>query len=210
MKKSALFFGLATLALAGCTSYYTERGAQSQVDPYPTLPPGYRTEWNVAEQRTKAEGSARVWFWFFTSGDPKHAEVPGLNMPFFPSDRAIYRAKAAATYNACEQANADALLGVSYKYTVTNYFFTSKVECEVVGFPATITALKFREDQPVLIDKSKEIIRIKPWERLIDCSGTPKVGVVDYRGATANEAPANNSSSDGVSLFHFLFPFIRW
>lgn len=207
MKKAMVLAGLALVALTGCTSYYTERGAQAQIDPHAEFAPGYRTEWNVAESRTKAEGSASVWFWFFTSGEPRYAEVPGLNMPFLPTGRAIYRAKAAATYNACEQAGADALMGVSYKYTVTDYFFTSKVECEVVGFPATISAIKIIEDQPVLIDDTKELIRIKAWENLIDCSGTPKIGVMDYRGATTKTSgKASGSVLSSIFPFNLLFP----
>lgn len=37
-------------------------------------------------------------------------------------------------------------------------------------YPAMMTGLKMLEDQPVFVDKDKAIIRIKPWETLIDCS----------------------------------------
>lgn len=171
MKKVLTFAGLALLALTGCTSYYTERGSQAQLDPWAITPDGYRSEWAIAEQRTSAKGSARVLFWVFTSGDAKYANVPGCKWSFWPSDRAVNLAKAAATYNACEKSNADALLGVAYKYKVTDYFFTSTVECEVVGFPANVTALKFPESKPILLTPEQKIVRLHPWETLEDYTG---------------------------------------
>lgn len=170
MKRMMMLAGLALLALTGCTSYYTERGAQAQVNPAPEAGPTYRPEWEIMDKRIKAEGSAHVVLWLFTSGESKFAEVPGSKLSISPTSRAIHLAKAAATYTACEKSNADALLGVMYRYKVTDFFFTSTVECEVTGYPATMTGLKMREDQPVLVDKDKAIIRIKPWETLIDCS----------------------------------------
>lgn len=174
---------LGLIALTGCTSYYTERGAQPLVNPGALAGPEYHTDWQVADKKVSAEGSAKVIFWVFTSGEPKYAEVPGFTAGIFPIDRAIYKAKAAATYEACAANKADALLGVTYSYKIIDYFFTSVVECQVQGFPATITGVKIQEDRPVLIDKTKELIRVKPYESIQDLSGTPRIGVYDYRGA---------------------------
>lgn len=196
---------LTLAALTGCTSYYTERGAQALVNPGPLDGPEYRTEWKVADAKTSASGSAKVLFWVFTSGEPKYAEVPGsLGGGFFPTDRAIHKAKAAATYEACAKNNADALLGVTYSYKITDYFFTSVVDCTVQGFPATVTGVKLTEDKPVLIDSSKEVIRIKPHETLLDYSGLPKVGVYDYRGAPSAGPAAKKESSLPWPLSLFL------
>lgn len=168
MKKVLTLAGLALLALTGCTSYYTERAAQSQIDPYAVGTEGYVTEWNIADKRTSAKGTARVLFWVFTSGEPKYADVPDSLPAFWPTDRAINKAKAAATYTACEQTKADALLGVAYKYKVTDYFFTSTVECEVIGFPANVKGLKIPDSKAVLINADQKIMRLSPWEKLED------------------------------------------
>ncbi len=174
MRRVMLIASVALMALTGCTTYYAERNTQDQVSLLPQSGPYYRSEWQISDTRTKALGTARVWFGFLTSGEPKYADVPGLNLPFFPTDRAIYRAKSAATYNACEQTKADALLGVAYKYMVTNYLIFSTVECEVVGYPARVAGMKLLEDHPVLVDDTTKVIRIKPWETLTDCSSAKK------------------------------------
>ena len=190
MKQLLPTAALALLALTGCTSYHTERATQALVNPGPLNGPEYRTEWDISQKKVTAEGTAHVNFWVFTSGENKYADVPGLNLGFFPTDRAIHKAKAAATYEACVQNKADALLGVTYSYKVTDYFFTSTVECTVQGFPATVTGLKLLEDKPVLIDKGKEVIRIKPHETLLDYSGAPKVGITDFRTCLLYTSPS--------------------
>ncbi len=197
MKHATTLAGLALLALTGCTSYHTERATQALVNPGPMGGPEYRTEWDVSPKKVTAEGTARVNFWVFTSGESKYADVPGLNLGFFPTDRALYKAKAAATYEACVANKADALLGVTYSYKITDYFLISTVECTVQGFPATVTGVKLLEDKPVLIDKTKEVIRIKPHETLIDCSGTPKIGITDYR-TSGTTSPSATSKLFGL------------
>lgn len=170
MRKILPLAMLSLAALTGCTAYYTERGAQAMINPSSANGPVYKTDWEVSPKRTKAEGTARVLFWVFTSGEPKYAEVPGLNLGFFPTDRAIYKAKAAATYEACTKNNADALLGVTYNYKITDYFFVSTVECEVQGFPAKVSGVSILEDKPVLVDKDKTLIRLKTYETPEDYS----------------------------------------
>ncbi|MBQ9693617.1 MAG: hypothetical protein IJV69_02550 [Kiritimatiellae bacterium] len=172
MKKVMVLAGLVLAVLTGCVSYHTERDTQALASPSAGHAPNYRTEWKISNERTTAHGSAQVWFSLFVSGDAKYAEVPGFPA-FFPTDRAVQKAKSAATYEACEKTKADALLGVAYKYKVTNYFYIfSTVDCEVVGYPANVTGLKLQEDQPILIDKTKGILRLKPWETLKDYSSS--------------------------------------
>lgn len=169
MKKFTLLTSVALIAmLTGCVSYHTERDTQSVINPSAEEGPKYNTEWKIDQTRTTAKGSAKVWFGLFVSGEAKYANVPGWNLGFFPTDRAVNKAKAAATYNACEQTKADALLGVAYKYKVTDYFFFSTIDCEVVGYPANITGLTLQEHQSILIDEGKKIVRMKPWEVLQD------------------------------------------
>jgi hypothetical protein len=169
MKKIA-FFAMACVAtfVTGCVSYHTERDTQSIVNPSADQGPTYRTNWKIEQKRTSATGSARVWFGLFVSGDAKYANVPGWNMGFLPSDRAVSKAKAAATYAACEQTNADALLGVAYKYKMTDYIIFSTVDCEVEGYPAKVTGLTLQDTKPVLIDDGKKVIRMKTYETLED------------------------------------------
>ncbi len=186
---------LATLAaLTGCTSYYTERGAQPLVNPGALAGPQYHTDWKVSDTKTTAEGSAKVLFWVFTSGEPKYAEVPGSSGGFLPTDRAIHKAKAAATYEACAKNGADALLGVTYSYKITDYFFTSVVECTVQGYPATIAGVRLLEDKPVLIDNTKQLIRVKPYEEITDLSGSPRIGIADYRKSQRSGGASGESS----------------
>ena len=169
MKKLTFFAGLAlAMLMTGCVSYHTERNTQAVVNPSAEAGPKYRTEWDISQTRTKANGSATVWFGLFVSGDAKYADVPGWNVGFLPSDRAVSKAKSAATYVACENTKADALVGVAYKYKVTDYFFYSVVDCEVVGYPAQITGIKVQEHQSILIDEGKKIVRMEPWETLQD------------------------------------------
>ena len=167
MKKITFFTGLAlAMLMTGCVSYHTERNTQAVVAPSAEAAPKYRTEWNISQSRTTASGSARVWFGLFVSGDAKYANVPGWNVGFLPTDRAVNKAKSAATYVACENTKADALLNVAYKYKVTDYIIFSNVECEVVGYPAQITGVKLQENQSYLIDEGKKVIRMKTWETL--------------------------------------------
>lgn len=170
MKKFTLFTSVVLIAmLTGCATYYTERDTQAVVALSKADGPKYNTEWKIDQTRTTAKGSAKVWFGLFVSGEAKYADLPGWwNVAFFPSSRAINKAKAAATYNACEQTKADALVGVAYKYKVTSYLFFSTIDCEVVGYPANITGFTLQDHQSVLIDEGKKVIHLKPWEVLQD------------------------------------------
>lgn len=168
MNRLIPMFALTALALVGCTSYHTERGAQSRVEPAALAGPEYNTEWTTGEERVTGEGTARVLFWVFNTGDGKYAEVPGFNIALLPTATAIQDAKAAATYDACEKHGADAILGAVYHYTVTSGLFWKTVECQIEGYPANITGVKLLDSKPVLIDKDAQVVRIKPSEQIID------------------------------------------
>ncbi len=158
------------LAGSGCVSYYTEAGSQNLVAPEYLGGPNYYTQYEVSPTKVKASGTSKVWFWLFTSGDPKYADIDYGSFwdCFWPSRYAVNRAKSAATYDACEKAKADHLLAATYRYVVTNYFFVSTVKCEVSGFPATGTGVKWVERKPILIEKNKEIIYVEPHEVVSD------------------------------------------
>ena len=132
MKSCAVLAVVALATLTGCVSYYTETETQALVNPAAGTNPVYRTEWDIKTNKVSADGSARILFWIFTSGEPKYADIP-CHSGFFPTDRAVYKAKAAATYTACTNSKSDALLGAIYNYKITNYFFTSTVELAARG-----------------------------------------------------------------------------
>ncbi len=174
MKSCAVLAVVALATLTGCVSYYTETETQALVNPAAGTNPVYRTEWDIKTNKVSADGSARILFWIFTSGEPKYADIP-CHSGFFPTDRAVYKAKAAATYTACTNSKSDALLGAIYNYKITNYFFTSTVECSVRGFPATVSGIKLIEDKPILIDKDSQIVRVKQDETVIDYTGKTRI-----------------------------------
>ena len=141
MNKMFFLVGLCLVALTGCVTYHAERGAQALENPTPFEGPNYRTEWSISEQRVTAQGFSRIWLGFLVSAETKYTEAPGEHFTLSASERAIQYAKAAATYEACDQTNADALLGISYRYKVTNYLIFTTVSCEATGFPASVTRL---------------------------------------------------------------------
>lgn len=154
---------------AGCTSYYNEAGAHLLEDPNPGVSPAYKTDYAVGE-RVKATGSAKVWFWFFTSGDAKYTTLPneGIWGWLSPTRSAINRAKSAATYSALNTTQADCLLSASYRYAVTDYFFVSTITCEVRGFPATATKVTPVENRkPIVLEQGQTIHYLEPHERLL-------------------------------------------
>jgi len=60
-------------------------------------------------------------------------------------------AKSAAVYNACQAYQADRLVGTRYRIKTTNYLLYQKVECQVTGFPATMTGAV--EKKPYAVGK---------------------------------------------------------
>jgi len=160
MKKALLLAGTALLALTGCVSHHTDRGAQAMATPVSEGGPAYHTNWDVARTRTSANASAGVILGIFTTGEGLYAKTPTLFPGFLPLGTAIEDAKAAATYKACNAAKADALLGAIYDYQVRDYFFVKWIDCSVRGYPAVMTSVEITKDKPVLIGKDQQLVRI--------------------------------------------------
>ena len=171
MKFIHSLFLCGTLALlgTGCVSYYTEAGAHANVEPSPQDGPGYNTQFAVSDQKVKAEGAAKVWFWLFTTGEPKFAAIETKDHffgPLSPTRVAVNKAKAAATYAAVDKAQADCLFGTIYRFKVTDYFFVSTIECEATGFPGTMTGIEFIKNRAILLDENQKLLKIPSDTRL--------------------------------------------
>ena len=155
------------IALAGCTSvqvvkdYGYLNDAQDKMTDLSSNP--YHIDYDVAPERVTAEGMSTCWFWFFASDDGVKMSSPG-----FTFDSGLAAAKDSATFKAVENAKCDALMGCIYQYTKTSKWLGIYKEnkCEVKGFPANVKSINLIQDRPVLIDKDKQVIRLKPWEQL--------------------------------------------
>lgn len=160
MKQMILAAG-AALLMAGCTSFHVERDTQLA----PTMTDGscnpYYIDYSIKNERVKGTGMASCWFWIFASSDGRFAPVPT-----FDASRSVHAAKASATYDALENAKADALMGTLYRYKVNDYFFYKEVECEATGFPANMKSVNMIQDKPVVLSKDSQVVRLKPWETL--------------------------------------------
>lgn len=171
MKQMMMVAG-AALLMAGCsTSYHVERDTQLA----PTMSDGscnpYYIDYTIRSERVKGTGTSSCWFWIFASSDGRSAPVPSPDVNW-----GIHAAKASATYDALENAKADALMGTLYRYKVSDYFFYKEVECEATGFPANMKSVNMIQDKPVVLPKDVQVIRIKPWETLTSDKGKP-VGI---------------------------------
>lgn len=105
------------IALSGCTSYRIDNETHAVVTPNYEDGPSYITKWNAETNRVAATSNAGVLFGIFSCGEGKFAPVPGMmGFSIFPTRRAMNVAKQGATYNACVDNSADALVGAMYKY----------------------------------------------------------------------------------------------
>jgi len=153
--------------LAGCTSvnvvkdYGYLNEAQQGLHDLSHNP--YYIDYNVAPQRVTAEGMSSCWCWFFASDDGV-----AMDSPRFTLDAGVAAAKDSATYKAVENAKCDALMGCIYEYIKTSKWlgFYKETKCSVKGFPASVKSINLIQDRPVVIDKDKQIIRLKPWESI--------------------------------------------
>ena len=102
-------------------------------------------------------------FWFFSSSDGRAYAAPGITFDFGTS-----AAKDAATYDAVENAQCDALLGCMYRVTKISKWLGiyKETKAEVKGFPANVKSIDLIKDRPVLLDKDQQIIRLNSWEAI--------------------------------------------
>ncbi len=179
MKRKIFLLASSVLMFAatGCVSHYRDAGADylSRPKDFSRLP--YYTEYNVSQTKVSGQGQSSVFFWLFQSTDGKYCQLgdaPDLSIfsqiaeVFSPTRRAIFNAKSSALYQACESSTADHILGATFEYKITDYFFWAHVECSVKGYPATVKRVKMldlNDKQPVILNNWQKIEYIEPYGR---------------------------------------------
>ena len=164
-------------AATGCVSHYRDAGADYLSRPSNVSLIPYYTVYDVSQTRVSGQGKAAVFFWLFQSTDGKYCQLgaaPDLSIfsqiaeVFSPTQRAIFNAKSSALYQACESSSADQILGATFEYKITDYFFWANVECSVRGFPATVKNVKMldsNDKQPIILNTWQKIEYIDPHAR---------------------------------------------
>lgn len=162
-----------TIGLTGCVTYYRDAGADYLKRPETNFRPPYYTEFKISGQRVSGHGEASVLFWLFQFSDGKYCQLglaPRLSIfsmlseIFSPTQRAVFNAKSSAMYQACESSSADQILGATFEYKITDYFFYANVECTAKGFPAQVLSVKMLEKQPIILNSWQRLEYLKPYE----------------------------------------------
>ena len=176
MKKKFVMAAFAvglSIVLPGCVTHYRDAGADYLKRPESNFRAPYYTEFKVSEKKVSGHGEASVILWLFQSSDGKYCQLglaPRLSMfsmlseIFSPTQRAVFNAKSSAMYQACEVSAADQILGATFEYKITDYFFYAKVECTAKGFPATAISVKMLEKQPIILNSWQRVEYLKPYE----------------------------------------------
>ena len=183
MKKCVCLFGAVLVAavLTGCTTYYRDSVADYLARPELESTTPYYTDFDIKKERISAKGEAAVLFGIFQIAENKRCQsVINPNLSVFsvldellsPTYKAVSNAKSIALYNACEQYDADQLMGATFDYVITNYLFYAKVDCVVKGFPAKVKGIKMIDRKPVILNQWQRIEYIKPYEIPVNLSGT--------------------------------------
>lgn len=164
--------GLA-LAFTGCVSHYRDAGADYLKRPESVSRAPYYTKYQVSQDKVSGQGKASVLFWLFQFSDGKYCQLgmgPDLSIfsqiaeVFSPTQRAIFNAKSSAMYQACQNSSADQILGATFEYRITDYFFFATVECTAKGYPATATGVRMLEKQPVILNNWQKLEYLAPHE----------------------------------------------
>ena len=176
MKKTcllAVFAAGMSLALTGCVTHYRDAGADYLKRPESNFRAPYYTEFKVSEKKVAGHGEASVLLWLFQISDGKYCQLglaPRLSIfsilseIFSPTQRAVFNAKSSAMYQACEVSSADQILGATFEYKITDYFFYAKVECTAKGFPATALSVKMLDKQPIILNSWQRVEYLRPYE----------------------------------------------
>ena len=164
--KNIMMAMAAVAVFAGCTSVQVTRegsynDAQLKMRDCSDNP--YHIDWDIGHERVDGSGSSTCWFWFFSFSDGRAYSAPG-----FTFDAGASAAKDAATFDAVEKAQCDALLGCMYRVTKTSKYLGiyKETTAEVKGFPANVKSIELIKDRPVLLDKDHQIVRLNNWETI--------------------------------------------
>ena len=174
MKKVLLFSAVIIAAvISGCTTYYRDAGADFLPRPEADDTARYYTEYEFDKSRISAKGNASVLFGIFQIAENKRClSVINPHLSLFsmlndlisPTFKAVSNAKSVALYNACEQNNADQLLGVTFDYTIKDYLIYAEVDCTVKGYPARVKGIQKIEKKPIVLNKWQKIEYVAPYE----------------------------------------------
>ncbi|MBQ9694771.1 MAG: hypothetical protein IJV69_08455 [Kiritimatiellae bacterium] len=141
MNKMLTLAGVTLALMTGCLSVNTNDGAiTTDIKIRKVYTP------NIEVQQTAVSGEATVncLFGFITWGVSEYADdafvKTGPNIAVFASADEV--AKQGATYQACDAAKADYLLGAKYRLDTADYFVFKTVKCTATGYPGTIKGVK--------------------------------------------------------------------
>lgn len=141
MNKMFILASLALALMTGCASVNTNDGAiPANIKIHKTYTP------DITVQKTAVSGDATVncLFGLITWGVSEYADdafvKTGPSISLLKSADEV--AKQGATYNACNTAKADYLLGAKYRLDTMDYFVFKTVKCTATGYPGTITGVK--------------------------------------------------------------------
>ena len=143
MKKLMVFGGaLAAMLLTGCMSTHTNDGtAVVKI----SITKDYKAEIVAQEKAVTGEATVHNVLGIFTWGVSEFADdsfVTTTGSSFQLGISPCDAAKQGATYKACADAKADAILAAKYKLDIADYFVYKKVNCKVTGYPASIKGVK--------------------------------------------------------------------
>lgn len=167
-KRFGTLIAAITIAMicGGCVSYHRDGGVDYLERPESIGQIPYTTQYSVSNQRISDKGSASVLFWIFQFSDGKYCQLnPNPNLSFLsifweflsPSQKAVRNAKSTALYNACENNEADQILGATFDYKITDFLFFTRVECTVKGFPASVRGVELQQQKPIILNEWQKI-----------------------------------------------------
>ena len=163
----AVFSCLALVTLSGCVSYHKEAGAHYLMRPEPgPVNARYVTKYQIDQKRISGLGEASVLFGIFQfsegkfcklATDPQLSVFSKLAEYFSPTQKAVDNAKSAALFNACENNQADQILGATFEYTISNYVVFASVKCAARGFPARVEKIELQDKVPVILNNWQKV-----------------------------------------------------
>lgn len=146
MKKIPLALVAIALALStGCTIVNKNDGGSSLKNPV-VASETYVAKYDVSDKQVQVEDNVNVLFGFIAWGSKANHvadNYAGANQSafsFLPSATELAKNKAYAY--ACEENNADAIVGAHYKLTTLDLFVFKQIKTELKGYPANLKGLE--------------------------------------------------------------------
>lgn len=143
MKKVCMFAlaGVVSVLFSGCFSTHTNDLAK---DTTVNLKADYEMVIKTGDKKVSGSASQNVLFNFISWGDSKFADrafcSDNAGFSLFPNP--ITLVKQAATYNACQAAKCDMLIGAKYTVEVKDFVVFKQVSCTATGYPGVEMGIK--------------------------------------------------------------------